>query len=133
MDDRRLTTERWLIKADRDLLTAKTMFNTNETASDVVCFHAQQCAEKCLKAFLVSIKKDFPKTHDLQNLLKLCAAHDPAFASLEDDARFLSDYAVEVRYVDDWRDIPADEAAEAIDKAEKMALFIRAKIDFQRL
>lgn len=130
MDDKRLTVERWLIKAARDLLTSKTMFSTNESTTDVVCFHAQQCAEKSLKAFLVFIEHDFPKTHDLQNLLKLCASHDPSFVSLEDDARFLSDYAVEVRYVDGWRDIAADEASEAIARAENAVLFVKSKLNY---
>ena len=32
---------------------------------DGVCFHAQQCIEKYLKAKLVEADIDFPKTHNL--------------------------------------------------------------------
>lgn len=127
MDDKRLTIERWLIKADHDLLTAKTMLGVEGT-TDVVCFHAQQCAEKCLKAYLVFVDRDFPKTHDLQNLLKLCADHDPSFASMEDDARILSDYAVEVRYVDDWRTIESEEAVNAMEMAMNIYEHVKQKL-----
>lgn len=127
MDDKRLTIERWLIKADHDLLTAKTMLHVEGTM-DVVCFHAQQCAEKCLKAYLVFVGHDFPKTHDLHNLLKLCTDHDPSFASMEDDARILSDYAVEVRYVDDWRIIEPGEAANAIEMTTHIYEYVKQKL-----
>lgn len=99
-----------------------------EGTTDVVCFHAQQCAEKCLKAYLVFVDRDFPKTHDLQNLLKLCADHDPSFASMEDDARILSDYAVEVRYVDDWRTIESEEAVNAMEMAMNIYEHVKQKL-----
>jgi len=35
---------------------------------DTICFHAQQCVEKYLKALLTSTHTDFPKTHDLIEL-----------------------------------------------------------------
>ncbi|MHB8282277.1 MAG: HEPN domain-containing protein [bacterium] len=43
----------WIIKAENDLKIAKDEMITNEPATDAVCFHAQQCAEKYLKAYLV--------------------------------------------------------------------------------
>ena len=54
MDDAKQTTiARWLAKAKNDLITARTMLDTDPPITDIVCFHAQQCAEKALKAFLV--------------------------------------------------------------------------------
>jgi HEPN domain-containing protein len=54
MDDAKQTTiARWLAKAKNDLITARTMLETDPPITDIVCFHAQQCAEKALKAFLV--------------------------------------------------------------------------------
>jgi hypothetical protein len=37
-------------------------------ATEVICFHAQQCVEKYLKALLVLNRTDFPKTHDIRRL-----------------------------------------------------------------
>ena len=129
MDDKQMTIARWLTKAARDLQTAKTMLQVTDVPSDVVCFHCQQCAEKSLKAFLVSVEQDFPKTHDLPKLLQLCIAHDDGFSALEADAVSLADYAVEVRYVEDWRDIPIKEASEAVQSAEKVMGFVRGRLE----
>ncbi len=52
MDDAKQTTiARWLAKAKNDLITARTMLDTDPPITDIVYFHAQQCAEKALKAF----------------------------------------------------------------------------------
>lgn len=37
----------------------------------MVMFHAQQCVEKYLKAFLIHLGIEFPKTHDIADLLEL--------------------------------------------------------------
>ena len=44
---------------------------------DSVCFHAQQCAEKYLKARLQDLGIIVPKTHDLTQLLELLLATEP--------------------------------------------------------
>lgn len=56
----------WFKKAESDLKTAEHILTLKESCPfDIVCFHAQQCAEKYLKALLVFRSIDFPKTHDL--------------------------------------------------------------------
>jgi HEPN domain-containing protein len=42
-----------------------------------ICFHAQQCAEKYLKARLTEANIPFIKTHDLPSLLSQLAAVEP--------------------------------------------------------
>ncbi len=49
-----------------------------ESPTDTVCFHAQQCVEKYLKAVLVSEAIDFPKTHDLEELMDRSATRASA-------------------------------------------------------
>jgi len=39
-----------------------------------------------------------PKTHDLQELLKLCAAFKPQFSTIYEECSVLSGYAVQTRY-----------------------------------
>ena len=65
---------------------------------DAVCFHAEQCAEKYLKAWLVEQGADFPKTHDLEVLARLCSPSLAEVEPLMDGLRFLTSYAVEIRY-----------------------------------
>lgn len=125
MDEKRKTVSRWLNRAEHDLYTARTMLGVDNPPTDVVCFHCQQRAEKCVKAFLVSMGREFPKTHDLMRLLTLCAEEHGEFAKLEEDLMALADYAVEVRYVDDWRDILVDEAESALEAAERVISFVR--------
>jgi len=63
---------------------------------DTVCFHAQQCVEKYLKAYSVSNEIDFYRTHDITALLTLLPAHSRPEMSEEEQAR-LGDYAVAMR------------------------------------
>jgi HEPN domain-containing protein len=64
----------------------------------VVCFHAQQCAEKYLKAFLQEQERNVPKTHQLLDLLKLCKEVDPSLEILLPDLREIERFSVNVRY-----------------------------------
>ncbi|MBU0637663.1 MAG: HEPN domain-containing protein [Planctomycetes bacterium] len=65
---------------------------------DGVCFHAQQCAEKYLKALLQENGQRFAKIHDLSALLKQLTRVSPALVLLDSAAKALNDYAVEFRY-----------------------------------
>jgi len=69
-------------------------------AFDAACFHAQQAAEKCLKAYLTYARVEFPYTHNLAKLIDICAGLDAAFRSLLPIAAPLTPYAVELRYDD---------------------------------
>ena len=55
---------RWLEFAEIDLKAAKTLLGEG-SLSPVVCFHAQQSVEKCLKALIESRGLNPPKSHDL--------------------------------------------------------------------
>ena len=52
----------WIKKAENDLIAAKILFKTKpEPPLDIICFHAQQCAEKYIKAYLVYHNIEFEK------------------------------------------------------------------------
>jgi len=65
---------------------------------DAVCFHAQQCAEKYLKAYLQEEGRDIPKIHKLLDLLKLCKEIDSSMEILLPDLTELERFAINVRY-----------------------------------
>ena len=66
-----LTTE-WINKAEGDLVTARRELRARTAPNyDTACFHAQQCAEKYLKALLQEAETPFGKTHNLSLLLDL--------------------------------------------------------------
>jgi HEPN domain-containing protein len=90
----------WIAKADNDLLAATNIVAGVKVPWDTVCFHAQQAAEKSLKALLVARGEVPPRTHDLTGLLTRALVYEPSLASLAADATMLTAYAVEVRYPD---------------------------------
>ncbi len=92
--------EQWLEKANHDLIAARLIIDASPIILDVACFHCQQAVEKYLKAFLVFKKLDFPKTHNLDLLLKSCADINPVFAVI--DLFNMEDFAVRGRYPHDF-------------------------------
>jgi HEPN domain-containing protein len=87
----------WLRKADSDLTNAGLCIE-REPALDTACFHAQQAAEKCLKAYLTAYAVDFPFVHHLEKLIELCAQRDTSFYRIKTLSQELTPYAVELRY-----------------------------------
>jgi HEPN domain-containing protein len=61
----------WLTKAEEDLLVAVTLQRHASSVGWAACYHGQQAAEKALKAVLVSIGVDFPRSHALERLAAL--------------------------------------------------------------
>ncbi len=91
-------TQEWVDKAEGDYRVASVQRHSAEPVWDAICFHAEQCAEKYLKAWLVEHDLSFTKTHDLEVLAKLCAPSLGEVENLMDGLAFLTSSAVEVRY-----------------------------------
>ena len=92
-------TGEWIAKAEGDFATAQRELSaTDHPNYDAVCFHAQQCVEKVLKAFLQEANISFPRTHDLADLPSLALSIEPTWTSITADLNTLSAFAVEYRY-----------------------------------
>lgn len=118
----------WCEKGRRDFITAQNaLLDTKEIFPDIICFHAQQAAEKYLKAYLVFLKEEFPKTHALEDLVLIASIKDPMSRNLFTIASELSPYAVEIRYPDSPSPSPED-AREAVHAAEVIRNYILEKI-----
>ena len=86
----------WLRHARSDLALCRVP-KTKAILRQHLCFHAQQAAEKALKAVLVANGVDFPKTHDLAFLMQAL----PSSVALPPplvDLPTLNRFAVEQRY-----------------------------------
>ncbi len=119
------TVKKWIFKAESDLKTAKDELKTKSPATDTVCFHTQQCAEKYLKAFLIFHNKPLKRTHNLAVLIEECASISPGFRELHDySIDELSDYAVAVRYGNEFYFPSVEEAKEALRLAEITRNFV---------
>ena len=65
----------WLRRAKSDLVTARSALAGRDLVDPwVASFHAQQAAEKCLKAALIMEQIRFPRTHELELLRSLLPA-----------------------------------------------------------
>lgn len=119
----------WLTKADHDLLAAEELLRLAEGAPlDVVCFHAQQCVEKCLKGLLVWHSIDFPRTHDIVLLARLVPEMSAGAPEIEELLQ-LNRYAVETRYPGDWEAISTQEAEQAVGLARYVSERAARRID----
>jgi HEPN domain-containing protein len=111
----------WLAKAATDLRAADHDMSAPELALwGDVAFHAQQAAEKALKALLAWHDRPFRKTHSLEELGRACAAIAPELSSAIDAAVPLTAYAWKFRYPGDADEPTQDEAARALAVARAL-------------
>lgn len=112
--DRVAEASRWLRYAQEDLETAERLLGSGIPRQ--VCWLSQQSAEKALKAVLVLLQADFPRTHDLDVLLTLIPDGWAVKADIADLAE-LSEWAVEARYPGSWPEATNEDAASAVPTA----------------
>jgi HEPN domain-containing protein len=88
--------EKWMEYARADLAMASIDLPIHATY-EILCFHAQQAAEKSIKAVLVHLGIDFPYTHNIQIATALLPPELQSVPVFE-EAEALSPYAVLARY-----------------------------------
>ena len=114
------TVKEWVLKAEADFATAGRELQATVIPNyDAVCFHAQQCVEKYLKALLVFRGTAFPKTHEIPVLRALLPPklRPKLTAKLQNR---LTAYAVVLRYPGTGQDIPLAEARKAVAVARRV-------------
>jgi HEPN domain-containing protein len=122
--------KQWLIHGDEDLrLAAHAMtLQGEEPPYRLIAYHAQQCAEKYLKAFLVYCVVDFPYTHNISILLELCSEYADWPVELQ-DAEQLTLYSITTRYPGEEEELTEPEAKRAIDLARKVREQVRIALE----
>ena len=117
-------TRQWLEKANGDYSTSNHLLSSGDAYLEAAAFHAQQAAEKYLKALLVWYQIEFPKTHDLSLLISLASSRSPELVESLSAVQLLTPYGVEYRYPGDYPDINKEDAHKAFETAGK----VRAEI-----
>lgn len=98
-------TQEWVDKVEGDFSSLLRELRARKSPNyDGACFHAQQCAEKYLKARLNESSIAFAKTHDLLALLALFLPIEPLWSALAPNLAALNPYGVRFRYPGDWAD-----------------------------
>ena len=93
-----LTLER-VRKAESDWVSIKRLRQPlTPDVYEPICFHAQQCIEKYLKAWLQEANIRPPRTHELNILLNLIVPTHPEWRAWQTDFVDFQPHAVDVRY-----------------------------------
>ena len=109
--------QEWLTHAKSDLAFAKS--DVPDGLLEMNCFHAQQAAEKALKAVLISLSATFDFTHDLSYLAELVRGQGITIPSELDQISELIQFAVNTRYPSGIGPVPHQLLQRAILLAEQ--------------
>jgi HEPN domain-containing protein len=118
----------WLEHAESDLAVARAAVGQRGVLPQQVAFHAQQAVEKALKAALVRAGVDFPRTHDLQELVELVAETDHPLPDELLEAVSLTPFAVQHRYPGEEDPPGEEEIRSALALADKAVAWARERL-----
>jgi HEPN domain-containing protein len=85
-------------KAQDDENLIAEVIESEQVTDEIIGFHAQQAAEKLLKALLMAREIQYRKTHDLRELIDLLFEHAIILPESLMEIRTLSPFAVDFRY-----------------------------------
>lgn len=113
----------WLRYAVSDLELAK-MSSIPNVMLESLCYRAQQCVEKALKAALIARGIPVPRTHSIGLLLDSLSEHMMIPKDVE-EAVVLTDYAVMCRYPGDVEPVTESDYQRAIYLAETVLAWVK--------
>jgi HEPN domain-containing protein len=118
----------WMHSARSDLALAR-LTDDERIAPEILAFHAQQAAEKALKALLVRRQVEFPFIHTIGPLLTLC--REAGFEGTEalSGAAILTRYAVAARYPGEEEPVTRQEAREAVELATQVLVWVETQLE----
>ena len=117
----------WVNKAEGDWETMlRESVATEKRNLDAVCFHAQQCAEKYLKARLILGNVFFSKTHDLLALFEDIIILEPHWEYIRDGLGNLNSYAVALRYP--GLDATAEQSEQSVEHCRIVRHIVRLSL-----
>jgi HEPN domain-containing protein len=123
------TTAEWIEKAEGDFATMQRESRARKNPNyDAICFHAQQCAEKYLKARLAEADIAYVKVHDLVALLDQVKAVQTDWEVFREDLAYLSDFAVSFRYPGESAD--KESALDAVRRCRFFRKIARSTLGF---
>ncbi len=116
----------WIEKAEGDYITVMLLKQSPIASKDVICFHAQQCIEKYLNAWLQEANIQVPRTHNFEELLSLIVSTIHAWSSWQADFSTLSNHAVDFRYP--GKSATEENATHAVKTCNMVRKAIRTKL-----
>ncbi len=126
-------TREWVRKAEADFKTSSLLSKAGDDYLLQTAFHAQQSAEKYIKAFLVWQQIEFPKSHDIGKLMALAAQVVPDLPEILAEAKTLTPFGVDYRYPGDYPEVTTSDAEAALVLATSVRDEIRERLPNQAL
>ena len=118
----------WLNRANHDISDANLLFRDGGYA-DTVCFLCHQAVEKYLKGYLLAKGIEYPRIHNLPELLDLCVEMNGEFVDFIDNTKYLNQFYIESRYPIDPPCLPSKkETKQAIEATEEIIGFIQRAV-----
>jgi HEPN domain-containing protein len=124
------STKEWIKKAEGDWRVTRRERQAASPVWEAVGFHAQQCAEKYVKAFLEEHNVRFEKIHDLVVLPSLTARRLPELEAMRGELGYLTPFATVSRYP--GAEVDAEMADRAINIAERARRILRVALGIVR-
>jgi HEPN domain-containing protein len=123
-------TDEWVRKAEDDYTVSRREYRARKDPSfDAVCFHAQQCVEKYLKACLQEAGRPVEKPHNLVHLLDKLLDLEPLWESMRTSLVVLNNYAVAFRYPGEFAD--RETAKDAVKICSDVREQVRTFLDLE--
>jgi len=119
----------WMQHARSDFQLGRVALRARDILPEGACFHAQQSAEKALKALLLHRDIPFPRTHSIEVLLDLLKARGISIPNGVDEAFVLSEYAIQTRYPGEWEPVTKSEARRAIEQARLVLAWVETLLE----
>lgn len=111
--------QEWVARARGDLALARAPLPPGGFYEDL-CFHAQQAAEKALKAVYLHCGWIFRYVHDLEELITGLRQNGLCVPETVEDAVVLTSYAFEARYPGLAEPVAEEEYRHAIELAQRV-------------
>ena len=115
-NDQLTDTARWLRYAEEDLITAEILLKQPHLPPRQAYWYAQQTTEKALKAVLIFLQIDFPRTDDL-NILWNLVPYSWQFKTVQSDPADLTGCVADVRYPGNTPEPTNADASKAVEQA----------------
>ncbi len=121
------TAEEWLSRAKGDLALSQAPLPKGAYYEDL-CYHAQQAAEKALKAIYRKNGWAFRYTHDVDELIAELREKGVEIPSVVAEAVVLTGYASEARYPGLEEPVSVEEYSEAVRLAEAVVAWAERQV-----
>ncbi len=123
--------DEWVEKAEGDYETVLDLRKRRRRRQQyIIAFHCQQCIEKYLKALLICHGMEFPRQHDLEELLVLLLQKDPLISFIRDDLKSLTPFAVSFRYPGE--DITKEEIRTGVGIMKRVRVILRERLGLRK-